>query len=145
MKLKIKLRELNACRDAENWVGDRELSDVWAACERGDWMLWYAARAGCDRRKVVLAACACARLALQYVPPGEERPRLAIEAAEGWCRGAVEIEAVRTAADAATAAYAASYAASYAAAAAAAARYRTLSECASLVRKIISVQDMELL
>jgi hypothetical protein len=36
---------------------------------------------------VVRAACDCARTALRYVPGGEDRPRLAIETAEAWCRG----------------------------------------------------------
>jgi hypothetical protein len=42
---------------------------------------------GVDRSLVVLAACDCARTWLRHVPPGEDRPRLAIETAEAWCRG----------------------------------------------------------
>jgi len=38
------------------------------------------------RRRLVLAACACARRGLQYVPMYEDRPRLAIEAAERWAK-----------------------------------------------------------
>ncbi|MHC4617176.1 MAG: hypothetical protein ACYTEQ_05415, partial [Planctomycetota bacterium] len=57
---------------------------AWAECEQGDWLLWVAATVGVDRRKVVLAACDCAREALVHVPDGEERPRLAIEATEAW-------------------------------------------------------------
>jgi len=37
-----------------------------------------------DRAPSVKAACACARTALRFVPEGEERPRLAIVAAEAW-------------------------------------------------------------
>ena len=47
-------------------------------------MLWYAARVGADRRAVVRACCEIVRSVLHLVPAGEERPRLAIEAAERW-------------------------------------------------------------
>lgn len=52
-----------------------------------------------DRHLVVRAACACARTALQHVPDGEDRPRIAIETAEAWCRGEATSEQVRVAAD----------------------------------------------
>jgi hypothetical protein len=88
-------------------------------------LLWLAARVHLDRKRLVQAACACARQALQYIPAGEERPRLAIETAEAWARGEATIEELRKAAGAANAAanaaayaYAAAWAgAAYAAAA----------------------------
>ncbi len=116
-----------------------------------------------------MAACACARLSLVHVPSGEERPRIAIETAESWCRGEANIEQVRearrnaaayaaaayaayaydaaaydAAAAAAYAAYAVDAAAYDAAAAAAyAARARTLKEAADLVRGLISCAEVE--
>ncbi len=60
----------------------------------------------------VLAACACARTSLRYVPVGETRPLVAIETAERWARGEATLEEVRVAKRAA--AYAANAAASYA-------------------------------
>jgi hypothetical protein len=155
------LKKHGACRDARTWATGRTVSeDSWLACERGDWLLWIAARLGVDRRLVVLAACDCARLALPRIPEGEHRPRLAIETAERWTKGEATIEEVYIAASAAyTAAYAvaayaaayavydtynaydaydaAVYAAAYAAAAANAAtdaRAATLRTCADLVR-----------
>jgi hypothetical protein len=96
-------------------------------------MLWLLGRlsgkaGSVKRRKLVLCACECARLALKYVPPGEERPRLAIEAAEKWARReGPTLDDVHAAADAAADASAASatYAAdaAYAAYAAADAAY----------------------
>jgi hypothetical protein len=77
-----------------------------------------------DRKVVAFAACQCAREALQFVPAGEERPRVAIETAEAWTRGEATIDEVRASADAAAyTAYAAdaASAAAYTAAAAAAA------------------------
>ena len=73
------------------------MEDLWRDCERGDWMLWLAAKAGVDRHIVVEVACACARTALQYVPAGEERPRRAVELAEAWARGKADRTALRAA------------------------------------------------
>ena len=121
------LNKLRACAEAQAWAKGKSLSEAWATCERGDWMLWLAGRmAGKDgwptRQQVVLAACACARTALDFVPKGELRPLRAIETAERWARGEASLQEVRADADAAYAyayAYDAAYAAAYAAYAAA--------------------------
>ncbi len=106
----------DACDEAKDWLGGRRSAPkAWKDCDRGDWMLWLLARRDADRKQLVLAACACARLSLPYVPKGEDRPRKAIETAEAWARGGVTMEEVRTARRAAYAAYAAANAA-YAAA-----------------------------
>ena len=46
-------------------------------------------RGHAPRKVFVLGLCACARLALPLVREGDERPRLALEAAERWARGEV--------------------------------------------------------
>jgi hypothetical protein len=51
-----------------------------------------------------LCACDCAETALKYVPPGEDRPRLAIAARRKWCRGEATDAEVTAARDAAGAA-----------------------------------------
>ena len=107
-----KLIELGACEEAIQWVGDRTLEEAWTDCHRGDWMLWLADEIHVNRKLIVKAACACARLALPHVPAGETRPLIAIETAEKWCEGEATIEEVRKAAEAA---YAAAYATVYAA------------------------------
>ena len=112
------LRQMGACSEGIALVRQHATPEAWwAASERGDHMLWLAARAGVRRQDVVLAACACARLALPYVTPGETRPLRAIETAERWARGepGATLDDVRTAA---AAAYAAANAVAYAAAAA---------------------------
>jgi len=65
MKLKdlFKQKKIRACEEGLEWLGDRTLAEMWAECERGDWMLWtyrqlypnnireltaYAAAAGAD-------------------------------------------------------------------------------------------------
>ncbi len=161
MTIASDLKRLRACDEALAWaVGYSDPDTAWAACERGDWMLWLlgkqAGGPGSDaRRPLTLAACECARLVLQHVRAGELRPLRAIEAAEDWARGGTTtLDQVRFAAYAAYAAHAAAaaaaayaadaYAAHAAAAAAAyaadayadaAARTRTLKACADIVRK----------
>ena len=125
----------DACREARDWASVYpDLATAWTMCERGDWMLWLAVKAGVPRSLVVLAACACAREALVHVSTGEFRPLRAIEIAEAWARGGegapsvddvIKVAHIARAAatyadaDAAAAAYAAD-AAAYAAYAAAA-------------------------
>ena len=157
-----KIRHLHPCREAVDWLATQpSAAEAWRSCERGDWMLWLLGRisgpvGSKSRKKLVLAACACARLSLKYVPKGEGRPRVAIVTAERYARGThdVMLDDVRNAAAAAAAAYAASasadaYAYAYAAAAAYAAAYAayadaayadaahadTLCRCAGIVRK----------
>jgi hypothetical protein len=160
MKLKDRLTELDACQEGLRWVGDRSLAKAWIECERADWMLWGCTMVGVDRRLVVRAAGACARTALQYVPAGEDRPRLAIEAAEAWADCPSDAAAyaanaaARNAADAAYAACAAAnaaadaaadaaYAAAYSACAAAdaAAGYTHIAMC-NLIRGIIPLKEI---
>ena len=152
-----RIRLLRACPEALRWCAQHaSLAAAWAACERGDWMLWLLGKlAGppkSDSRKaLVLAACECARLALPCVSADEERPLKAIETAESWARGEASMDDLRAAAydaaaaaaaDAADAAADAAAYAAYAAAdaadaadAAAYARARTLTQCADIVRK----------
>ena len=80
------------------------LESAWEECEAPRIMFDFAAAVGVDLRPIVLAACDIARTALHLVPAGEDRPRLAIEAAEAWCRGLVSVGVVRSAARAAYAA-----------------------------------------
>jgi hypothetical protein len=123
-----KLRGMEACHEAVAWVGDRTLEEAWLECERADWMLWLAAKmlgqsGWPSHQDLVLAACDCAETALKYVPEGEERPRLAIQAARAWAENPCE-ETRSDAAAHASAAHAAAHAsdaAAYAAYSAAAA------------------------
>ena len=103
-----RLRALGACLEAIKWASTQpDAKAAWNACEKPYWLLWLAPRIGATHQQIVLAACACARTELKYIPEEEERPLMAIEAAEAWARGEVSIEEVRIAARAALAAYAA--------------------------------------
>jgi hypothetical protein len=99
------LRRLRACIEAIRWAESQpDAETAWRRCPRGDWLLWVAARLDIDRKRLVRAACACARTALSHVPAGEERPRIAIETAEAWARGEATLDDVRRAVQAASAA-----------------------------------------
>ena len=146
MNLPDYLGSLGACPEAREWAEPyATLAEAWTACERADWLLWYAGRRGVDRKILVRAACACARTVLPYVPVGEDRPHRAIEMAERWCDGLATLQEVGAAAYAAyAAADAAAYAAAYAAdayAADAARRQANMRMC-QIVREHISLQEI---
>src|SRR5574343_2080331 len=108
-----RMKDLDACEEATAWVKKQPgtAGQIWKSCERGDWMLWYAAKT-CEPKDVGLAACLVARESLVYVPAGELRPLRCIETTEAYWRGEATIGDVRAARSAAAAA------AAYAAAAA---------------------------
>ena len=134
------LKDLNACGSAIEWSKNTKGGPqmLWNKCNRGDWMLWLISRIDPDRKRLVLTACKCARLALKCVKKGDNRPLKAIETAEAWANGTegVSIQDVKdAAADAAAyAAYAANAAAYAADAADDATRTETLKQCADIVR-----------
>jgi hypothetical protein len=125
------LAELEACSESREWLdGFRgSVPRAWAACARGDWLLWLAARVGVDRRLIVLAACDIAETALIHVPAVEDRPRIAIETARRWARGEATVAELRAAAYAA--AYAASASATHRAAVAAYATHRAAASASA--------------
>lgn len=153
MTAKNRILALRPCGEAREWLASKkDMRRAWRACPRADWLLWLAVRASVDRKIVVMTACAVARTALRFVPAGEDRPRLAIETTEAWCRGEATIGQVRaaalripaSAAADASAASAAAAAAAYAAAAAAdAARTQAQREHADIVRSMISWDAVE--
>lgn len=55
-QLTKQLTAMGACKDAIEWVGERDLKTAWAECERADWMLWLAGN----------MAIECGRLSLRF-------------------------------------------------------------------------------
>ena len=102
------LEVLDACEDGVAWARTQPtLAEAWETCERADWMLWLLGHnpTVADHQRLVLIACECARTVLHLVVPGENRPHLAIEAAEAWAaRAAVYAANATSAANAANAA-----------------------------------------
>jgi len=113
------LKSLGACSVAVDWAKGKSLKTAWNTVNQADWMMWLLgknvdAEGWPSRETVVLLSCAIARKVLKYVPEGEDRPRLAIEAAEKWAAGKETLENVEDAAVSAYAAYsAAAWTASY--------------------------------
>ena len=74
-------------------ASQRDRLAAWKTCRSGSWMLGFLGRSlgpdndSKDRKRLMLAACECARLALPYVDQDEDRPRKAIELAESWAKG----------------------------------------------------------
>ena len=116
-ELRKHLASRYACKEAMEWLGDRDSQQMWAECPRPDWLLWYV-NPHVSRQELVLAVCDCAETALINVPAGEDRPRLAIETARSWAIGEADMGSVKKAA---SEAYAASYGVTLAAHAAGAA------------------------
>ena len=120
-------------------------ASAWAWCRKPADLLWLAERCARtdEQRRVFARACtaiACdrAEAVLYLVPAGEDRPRIAIEAARGWLRGEVSIEALRAAA------WAAGDAAEAAARAAAeAAEAASLATSAAIIRRRIEWSVVE--
>lgn len=103
-----RLKTIGACDEAVEWAGRYSTLQVaWDACERGDWMLWLCGKFAGEpwddgRRRLVLAACECARPALAWA--GEVRPQFQLDLHESWARGeVVEQRAIRAASEAARA------------------------------------------
>jgi len=145
------LKTIGACSLAVDWLREQESCEqAWATCKRGDDMLWLLGRLSGEpgsvaRRKLVLCACECARLATPYWPKDSSAIATCLELAERWGRGdeSVSPKILRAAAGAAYAAdeaYAADAAdaaagAAYAAGAAGAAGAGILKTAADIVRK----------
>ncbi len=80
------LHRLSASRAALEWARTQDCpNDAWNSCPRGDWLLCLAAKLGVEHRVVVLAACACARLALPFTR--DDRPLHAILVTEHLVTG----------------------------------------------------------
>jgi hypothetical protein len=134
------------------------LAKAWTACEHGDHMLWLAAKlcgkhGSAAHRRVVLAACACARISLPIYAkryPNDQRPLVAIERTERWARRerGTTLDDVKTAASsasfAASSASFAAYASAYAAYAASASAYASAYAADAAVRQVTSKQCADL-
>lgn len=107
------LKDAGVCYDAIAWAKQfPDLETAWAACQRGDWMFWWAGiQSGPPeskgRKRLMLAVCECARLTLPYARDPDALK--CIETAESWARsdGATmdEVRAAREKVDTAAAAY----------------------------------------
>lgn len=148
-----KLQSIHACVEATEWAQSNNHNDrsAWDACERGDWLLWWAKEEGCDLRQITLAKARCAKLVVHLMK--DERSIRAVEVAERFGLGQAtheELDEARRdayaayaddATPAAYAAYAAADDTAYAAYAGAAWREKRaeiLKQCAGICRECIT-------
>ncbi|MCC6663193.1 MAG: hypothetical protein IT375_05575 [Polyangiaceae bacterium] len=91
------LKARGAHNDLVTWSAafDDDWQRFWQECPRGDWLLSLAARLGVERPRLVRAASAAARTALEGLPESEPSPRAALELAEAWADGQASAEACR--------------------------------------------------
>jgi hypothetical protein len=131
-RMAVRIADLGACQDAHDWLEELDPSwtpqQAWDACPNAGWVFWLLGRCKQpDEPNIVRASCRIARTVLHLVPAGDDRPSMAIKAAEAWADNPSEHKAYAAAAaasavDAATfATYAAACAAFAAGAAAGAA------------------------
>ena len=114
----IDLEKLNACEDGLAFAQSKSsLIEAWNTCERGDWMLWSAAKLNCPLQLLTLAKAKCAETVIHLMH--DERSIKAVKVAIDFGNGVASREELDAAADDADAAayadddYAASYAAAY--------------------------------
>lgn len=115
-----------ACGDAYKWAAPKlgenglSLAECIRGMNRADWLMWLLYHSkSVTIRQMVWLSCKVGRLSLRHVPTGEDRPRLAYEAAEAWVLNPTDTagdaraagDAARVAGDAARVAGAAAWAA----------------------------------
>ena len=112
MTMKFNINQFRtSCYDAQVYYGTKDtFEQAWNDCDRGDWMLWIAAKLKIDKRTLFLAKARCAKTVLHLMK--DERSRKAVEVAEKYGLGQCESKELQSAAAAAAyAAYAADAAA----------------------------------
>lgn len=138
MNFKDKLIELNACKSAITWVGDKTLTEAWEKCERGDWMLWLYSKLYPENiRELTLAKGHCSNTVRHLMK--DERSIKAVDSAIAFGEGKITKEQLRLVAYAAASAASAAYAAYAASAAAYTAKTKNRKETADICRKYLKI------
>jgi hypothetical protein len=88
--LKQKLKELNACDEAIEWVGERTIEQAVNDCHRGDWLLWLGQRIEIDGRKITLAKGHCANTVRHLMK--DQRSVDAVDVAIAYGEGKIDEE-----------------------------------------------------
>lgn len=115
--MKTEIDKFDPCRDGLDFRKEfKTFEEAWNACERGDWMLWIAAKLEADIRILTLAKGLCANTVKHLMK--DRRSTAAVDAAIAFGSGEIDGNEFKTAAYASHAAY---YAASAAHAATSAA------------------------
>ena len=109
------------CEEAAEWAQGKTIPEIWATCDRGDWLLWWCQKRNLELRKLTAAKAACAEFARPYMK--DARSIAALDMAHAYGRGECSADDLAAAAYSADAAAAAAYSAAYSAYYSAAAAY----------------------
>ena len=133
-----RLDKFRPCSDAREWMRTQKNdTEAWNNCERGDWMLWIAKKLNADDRKLTMAKAMCTKQVEHLME--DQRSKDAIQACIYYFNGLTTREQLNAAADAA--AYAAADADAYAADAAYAAAYTAAAYAARAARAAYAAAD----
>ena len=100
MKIHEFLISQDACKDAKEWAEGQTWPEIYAACHRGDWLLWLFARTNPELvRERVLAACHCANTVRGLMK--DPRSVAAVDAAIAFGVGKIDKQELKDAAGAA--------------------------------------------
>ena len=104
------------CEEGREFALSHEtMSQVWDACEEPEWLFWMLEKCKpLEKEQSVRLSIAFAEKCLVNIPKGENRPKLAIEAARAWIENPCE-ETRSAASAAASAAWSAAWSAESAA------------------------------
>lgn len=124
-----------ACKTGAEFARQYEtMAEVWAACERADWLIWILVRLGGHDRELRLFACACAEIALYRIENPDPRSIEAVRVTRLFADGlatAKELGSARSMAWAAEASEEAAWLAAWVASSASAEWAATMAESAS--------------
>lgn len=103
------LKEQGAHNDFVAWAErfGSDVSALWETCPRGDWLLALASRLGAPQRLLVLAACGCAKPALEHLPKEHAAVGACLDELRAWAKSerppltTEQIEAMRATLEAA--------------------------------------------
>jgi hypothetical protein len=148
MKFKKRLKDLNACKEAIEWAGEKTWAEYYKQCPRGDWMLWLFKRTNPeDLQLLTLAKGHCANIARYLMK--DKRSLKAVDTAIAFGEGKATRQELDKAANAAYAgadaayagadAWVAAWAAGWAAAAAADAAYA--ADAAAYAAAVVDATD----
>ena len=105
--MKTEIEKYHACRAAVEYRKQFDtFEQAWNACERGDWMLWIASKAGVDKRTLTLAKGLCAETVIHLMK--DKRSVKAVQTTITYGKGEATDQELANAA--ANAAYAVVYA-----------------------------------
>jgi hypothetical protein len=141
MKTK-RLQKFSPCHIAKEWMKtQKNATEAWKNCKRGDWMLWLAKKLNVDDKKLTMAKAMCAKQVEHLMK--DQRSKDALQACFDYVNGKITREKLNAAAYAAydAAAYdAATDAAAYAATDAAydVARFDSLKKSADICREYLT-------